>query len=69
MNYITILTLAAVYLVSFAGTVIVIDAGLVAGRFTEEDYRSGFHWALVPGVNTVLVILNALAWLVARLAR
>ena len=68
MDYILILALIMGYLFSLVGMGIIIDEGFDDGRFTEKEYRVGMRWAMVPGVNTLLLFLNLFAWLTYRLS-
>ena len=68
MPSITIMVLFVVYLFSLVSLAVIVDEGHEAGRFTEKEYRTGVRWALVPGVNTLLLILNLATWLTYRLS-
>lgn len=68
MPSITIMVLFVVYLLSLVGLTILVDEGHEVGRFTEKEYRTGLRWAIVPGVNTLVLILNLFAWLTYRLS-
>lgn len=57
MNYVTALILAFVYLVSFAGLGIYVDEGHESGKLTVTEYRKGIRLALIPGVNTLVLII------------
>lgn len=68
MPSITIIVLFVVYLFSLVSLAVIVDEGHEAGRFTEKEYRTGVRWALVPGINTLLLILNLTTWLTYRLS-
>lgn len=68
MDYILILVLIIGYLFSLVGMGILVDEGFDAGRFSETEYRNGMRWALVPGVNTLLLFLNLVTWFTYQLS-
>ena len=57
MNYITILVLVFVYLMSFVGLGIYTDEGLAQNKLTEAEYRHGMRLAYIPMINTLVLIL------------
>ncbi len=65
---ITILSIAIVYLLSFVGTGLIVDHEFHEGRFTQTDYNTGMFQAKIPVVNTVMLILNVVTWLVYKLS-
>lgn len=64
----TILIIAIVHLTSFMGMMLFTETALEEGQCTSAEYSVGFYWAMVPGVNTLLLILNIVTWLVHRLS-
>jgi hypothetical protein len=68
MNYINILVFVVIYLVSFVGVAIFTDGEFHSGKCTEAEYRSGFNWAKIPVINTVLLIMNLITWAVYRIS-
>lgn len=65
---ITVLTIAIVYLLSFVGAGLIVDHEFHGGRFTQTDYNTGMFWAKVPVINTLVLALNIVTWLVYRLS-
>jgi len=67
MDYVLVLILIVAYLFSVVGLGIMIDEAHEAGKYSVKEYKAGMRWAMVPGVNTLLLFLNLLTWVTYRL--